>query len=54
MLEFVSFLFAIGVGFGLSFWIFGLPLGIPPTNCAGQCYRHVYSLELQAHPDDGG
>ena len=23
MLEFVSFLFAIGVGFGLSFWIFG-------------------------------
>ena len=23
MLDFVSFLFAIGVGFGLSFWIFG-------------------------------
>jgi len=47
MLDFVSFLFAIGVGFGLSFWIFGTLLDKSNNIGDSKGAQYEYDTEIQ-------
>ena len=46
MLDFVSFLFAIGVGFGLSFWIFGTLLDKSNNIGDSKGAKYEYDTEI--------
>ena len=47
MLNFVSFLFAIGVGFGLSFWLFGTLLDKSNNIGDSKGAKYEYNTEIE-------
>ena len=47
MIDFISFLFAIGVGFGLSFWIFGTLLDKSNNIGDSKGAKYEYNTEIE-------